>query len=64
MSADFYIRASSADSFESGVPLGDVNTTDVDRPLFVTSDDCELFLRSDRPGHPSTGDVWQARRGE
>jgi hypothetical protein len=55
-------RSSTDDAFIAGHKVGEVNTTGIEAPLFVTSDDCVLYLTSDRPGGIGGLDIWEARR--
>jgi hypothetical protein len=55
-------RISKSDPFETGVLVPNVNSAEADAPLFLTSDGCLLYLRSNRPGGTGGSDIWVARR--
>lgn len=55
-------RASRTVPFQNGVPLGAVNSAQQDMPLFVSSDDCSLYLASRRTGGAGGLDIWMAQR--
>jgi len=56
-------RATVQNVFEPGAPLLDVNTSGREAPLFITADDCELYLQNDLAGPAGSGDVLHVRRG-
>ncbi len=55
-------RSSPNESFVVGDKVSEVDTTGIEAPLFVTSDECVLYLASDRPGGTLGVDIWEARR--
>jgi hypothetical protein len=55
-------RATRTASFGDGVPVAVLNTTAKDAPVFLTPDDCVLYLKSDRPGGIAGLDIWAATR--
>jgi hypothetical protein len=55
-------RPSSADTFDAGAPLGALAVGGSEAPVFVTADDCVLYLTTDSPGGPGGLDIWEARR--
>jgi len=55
-------RASKADTFGTGVPVPNVNSTANDYPLELTHDGCVLYLASARSGGLGGTDVWEAHR--
>lgn len=57
-------RSSRDVPFGVGLPVPNINSTESDRPLFVTADDCALFLASDRPGSVGGTDIWVAYRSQ
>jgi hypothetical protein len=55
-------RFSTTDAFVPGVAIPEVNSTEADAPLYLTSDGCVLFLKSRRPGGAGGVDIWIAER--
>jgi hypothetical protein len=58
------IRASKNVPFDVGVPVANVNTTGADIPLYVSPDDCFLYLRAGATVSVQENDIWVARRGQ
>jgi len=50
--------------FGAGAPLDGVNSAANEWPLFLSSDQCSLYLASARPGGLGGMDIWVARRGD
>lgn len=57
-------RSSRNVPFDVGLSLANVNTTGPDIPLYVSPDDCFLYLRSNTAGTTEANDIWVARRGQ
>jgi hypothetical protein len=57
-------RSSRNVPFDVGLPLANVNTTGPDIPLYVSPDDCFLYIRSNTAGTSEANDIWVARRGQ
>ncbi len=57
-------RSSKNVPFDVGLPVANVNTTGPDVPLYVSPDDCMLYLRSNTSGSTQANDIWVARRGK
>ena len=55
-------RADANSSFGPGAPLDGVNSAANDWPLFVSGDQCSLYLASSRPGGLGGMDIWVSRR--
>jgi len=55
-------RPTTAASFRDGVPVPLINTASRDAPVFLTSDGCVLYMKSDRPGGAGGSDLWEAHR--
>ena len=55
-------RASRDEAFGVGLPVPNVNTTGGDVPLYVSPDDCLLFIRASATGPSQGNDIWVARR--
>jgi hypothetical protein len=56
-------RSSRNVPFDVGLPVANVNTTGADVPLYVSPDDCFLYLRASATGSTQDNDIWVARRG-
>ena len=56
-------RASKSVPFGVGIPVANVNTTGADVPLYVSPDDCFLYLRAPSTVSSQENDIWIARRG-
>jgi hypothetical protein len=54
-------RTTPAGTFTSPTPLTTINSSADDWPLWVSPDNCRLYLGSDRPGSGSR-DIWMAQR--
>ena len=55
-------RANTTASFNTGVPVPNVNSTAEDNPVALSYDGCVLYLSSSRPGGLGGHDIWAARR--
>jgi hypothetical protein len=55
-------RASKTDTFGTGVPVPNVNSTATDAPLELSYDGCVLYLASARPDGLGGTDIWEAHR--
>jgi len=55
-------RSSKNVPFDVGLPLPNVNTTGPDIPLYISPDDCLLYLRANTTGSALDNDIWVARR--
>lgn len=63
--SDIYVstRASKASDFAAATSLGNVvNSTATDLPVWVSADDCVLYLTSDRAGGAGGRDLYRATR--
>lgn len=56
-------RSSKNVPFSVGVPLANVNTSGPDVPMYVSPDDCFLYLRAGGSVSSQDDDIWVARRG-
>ena len=56
-------RTSKNVPFDVGAPVANVNTAGLDVPLYISPDDCFLYLRSGATVSTSENDIWIARRG-
>lgn len=56
-------RSSKGAPFSAGVPVANVSTTGPDIPLYVSPDDCFLYLRAGAVVSTQDNDIWFARRG-
>lgn len=56
-------RASKNVPFDFGIPVANVNLTGADVPLYVSPDDCFLYIRAPASSMSPTNDIWVARRG-
>lgn len=63
-SADILVstRASKGESFGTGVPVPNVNSTAEDIPVALSFDGCLLYISSSRPSGIGGHDIWVARR--
>jgi hypothetical protein len=61
---DIYVttRTSKTIPFETGVLVPNVNSTEEDQPLFLSTDGCLLYLASNRSGGLGGFDIWVTRR--
>jgi hypothetical protein len=57
-------RSSKNVPFDVGLPVANVNTTGPDIPLYVSPDDCLLYLRAGATVSTQENDIWIARRGQ
>ncbi|HWU88801.1 MAG TPA: hypothetical protein VN253_16155 [Kofleriaceae bacterium] len=57
------IRLSRNVPFDVGIPLANVNTIEADIPLYISPDDCFLYLRAPSVTSNQRNDFWIARRG-
>ncbi len=57
-------RSSKNVPFDVGLPVANVNTTGADIPLYVSPDDCFLYLRAGAVVSVQENDIWVARRGQ
>jgi hypothetical protein len=55
-------RATRGMPFGVGLPVPNVNTTGADVPLYVSPDDCFLYIRAAATGPTQGNDIWVARR--
>ncbi|TMQ03743.1 MAG: hypothetical protein E6J91_45860 [Deltaproteobacteria bacterium] len=55
-------RLSKNEAFGTGVPAANVNSSDNDAPVYLTTDGCVLYLSSKRSGGSGGYDFWEARR--
>ncbi len=55
-------RSSKNVPFDVGVPVANVNTAVPDIPLYISPDDCFLYLRTGAAVSTSEYDIWVARR--
>lgn len=55
-------RVSKGVPFDPGIPLANVNTTGPDIPLYVSPDDCSLYIRATMSGSVQDNDIWVAIR--
>jgi len=55
-------RASRSDEFGAATVLAGLDSIAGDAPVFLTSDGCVLYLKSNRPGGRGGDDLWQAQR--
>jgi len=55
-------RASRTAVFGAGTVLAGLDSIAGDAPVFLTSDGCVLYLKSNRPGGLGGDDLWQAQR--
>jgi len=60
----FATRTDTNARFGAGAPLDGVNSAANEWPLFLSSDQCSLYLASARPGGLGGMDIWVARRGD
>jgi hypothetical protein len=56
-------RADRNTPFGAGTPVNNVNSASDDWPVYVTSDDCVMYLASNRTGGLGGTDIWMATRG-
>jgi len=61
---DIYVarRSERHGTFDDPSPVGELNTTSLELPDWISPDDCTLYFRTDRPGGPGGRDIWRARR--
>jgi hypothetical protein len=57
-------RSSKNVPFDVGLPVPNVNTTGADIPLYISPNDCFLYLRATDTGSTLDNDIWVARRGQ
>jgi hypothetical protein len=55
-------RTSKNVPFDVGLPVANVNTTGADVPMYVSPDDCLLYLRASATGSNLDNDIWVAGR--
>ena len=55
-------RASLGDAFGAPENVVDLNTSSGDRPTWISSDGCRIYIVSDRPGTKGDLDIWLATR--
>jgi hypothetical protein len=57
-------RSSRNVPFDVGLPVPNVDTTGADVPLYVSPDDCVLYLRAPSSASAQEGDFWIAQRAQ
>jgi hypothetical protein len=55
-------RTSKTEAFGTGIPVANINSAQMDAPVYLTDDGCILYLSSTRSGGNGGFDLWEARR--
>ena len=55
-------RASTQDPFSNPAPVDTLSSDGNDYPIFITADECTIYIASDRAGGTGGRDIWRAQR--